>query len=171
MSWRLSLVSLTLALAAVAIAPRFEDSAFETPAMDPAELLYSADAALTTIVGLSDAHVSGIVHIHVRGIHGITDAQFFLDDPKGPGRPGVPFARGTLTPADGGASYTVDTTTLADGMHSVGVVTTDDTGGVAFSFARFAVTNAMAGQTSPSPPAPSPPTSSPPASYASPTSS
>ncbi len=107
-------------------------------------LLYSTSSNRSAPASLAGTTVSGNVYIFTKPDTGVVRVRFYLDDP---GRTGAPFSTEGVAPYDmkGGTATTAvpfDTSTLAEGEHTVAAAIDKSAGGTEVVEARFTVANA-----------------------------
>jgi hypothetical protein len=102
-----------------------------TPVLNGDGILFTSDRQLRNGVPLSGATVTGRIWIYVAA-DSVDVVRFWLDDPAGKGKP---------VPVELDASFSLDTTSLPDGHHTVRTETTSVGGSVTLHLAQFTVSN------------------------------
>ena len=115
-----------------------------TPPLNGDGILLASDRRLRNGLPLTGATVKGRIWIYVAA-GGVDVVRFWLDDPNGTGPPLIidldpPFS--LVRDPGNDQPGSLDTTTLADGIHTVRTETTALDGSVTLHLARFTVHNA-----------------------------
>jgi len=126
-------------------------------AAEPFELVVSLSPDRSNPAALEGATASGDIYVFTRPDDGVTRVRFYLDDPA---RSGPPLKTETNGPFDlagtvkkSGLAIPFDTTTIADGAHTVTAALDVSGGGTQVVSAAFTVANGN----EPPPPPPPPP--------------